>query len=663
MSETSDDKIMESVRNFYDQLTNETSKSKKKTGCSTLSLSCKPNKSLKVDAGSVNLSQTLEKITQKEIDKRKAIRKKNRKANNNLRGKSAGKTFVKQKSQKSSVDLIPTEENESISESVKKYGMDGVLESSFESEKLYISCKPQDDGSLLVTLFPNSKIYLVGYYSLQLILGDVSVLGYKFKKNEKHVIYSPASHSLLPINCLGGCEVKKLESQKIKDLCIPLEYVEDLDISTDQPVVIVKMYRYCSNITQIFDESLVTEKEEKLDMCLWKETLAVQLVEDINKCRVPLFCESEEWTSYIEEFQACVELNDKRIFVVTGGKSVGKSTFLKYIINRFLSILEVSHVACIDLDPGQPEFSLPGCLTLSVCSSPLLGPSFSHHEHYVYSFQKQILLGDILVNHMMNEYLNIVSHLFSIYLEKFSDIPLVVNTMGFTAVTGYDIMIDILRILEPSHVINIESSQSNKNYPTPLTTQIVSSTNRGILRNNRKFLNYHLVTFKSVSKETRKTKSKIARELTIMGYLSLLWKEYEKNLTCYTFKRPLIVNWKRVAVHIHRSSVPPSHVLLAINGSLVALCSMGKEFLYRAGPYHPLRIHYSISSLLSCECLGWGVVRGVDPITQEISIYTPLDAAELRKVNVIAVPNVQLPLYFRNYFSTISGNSPYIKNT
>ena len=44
-----------------------------------------------------------------------------------------------------------------------------------------------------------------------------------------------------------------------------------------------------------------------------------------------------------------------------GGKGVGKSTFLKYVTNRLLTL--VGPVLYVDLDPGQAEFTLPGTKT------------------------------------------------------------------------------------------------------------------------------------------------------------------------------------------------------------------------------------------------------------------------------------------------------------
>jgi len=62
-----------------------------------------------------------------------------------------------------------------------------------------------------------------------------------------------------------------------------------------------------------------------------------------------------------------------------GGKGVGKSTFSRWIVNRFLSGTAQS-VLYIDLDPGQAEFTPPGLVSITEVKNFILGPNFSHLE-------------------------------------------------------------------------------------------------------------------------------------------------------------------------------------------------------------------------------------------------------------------------------------------
>lgn len=62
--------------------------------------------------------------------------------------------------------------------------------------------------------------------------------------------------------------------------------------------------------------------------------------------------------------------------ILCGGKDVGKSTFLRYLLNRHLG--RWPRVLVIDFDPGQSEFTVMGCLSAVLVEQPLLGPNFSH---------------------------------------------------------------------------------------------------------------------------------------------------------------------------------------------------------------------------------------------------------------------------------------------
>lgn len=62
--------------------------------------------------------------------------------------------------------------------------------------------------------------------------------------------------------------------------------------------------------------------------------------------------------------------------MVCGGKGVGKSTSLQYLVNRMFD--KWPAVVVIDFDIGQPEFSIPGCMSVNLIQKPILGPYFNN---------------------------------------------------------------------------------------------------------------------------------------------------------------------------------------------------------------------------------------------------------------------------------------------
>ncbi|GBP55421.1 Polynucleotide 5'-hydroxyl-kinase NOL9 [Eumeta japonica] len=61
--------------------------------------------------------------------------------------------------------------------------------------------------------------------------------------------------------------------------------------------------------------------------------------------------------------------------IICGGKGAGKSTFLKYFVNKQLSY---GPVLVIDLDPGQCEFTVAGNVSATVVKTPIIGPNYTH---------------------------------------------------------------------------------------------------------------------------------------------------------------------------------------------------------------------------------------------------------------------------------------------
>jgi hypothetical protein len=64
------------------------------------------------------------------------------------------------------------------------------------------------------------------------------------------------------------------------------------------------------------------------------------------------------------------------LIVTCGGKKTGKSTFARLLVNTLLNIHP--EVVFLDTDCGQPEFTPPGLVSLSLLSSPVLGPPHAH---------------------------------------------------------------------------------------------------------------------------------------------------------------------------------------------------------------------------------------------------------------------------------------------
>eukprot|EP01038_Epipyxis_sp_PR26KG_P007687 gene7687-10457_t len=205
-----------------------------------------------------------------------------------------------------------------------------------------------------------------------------------------------------------------------------------------------------------------------------------------------------------------IVLKSPRI-IICGAKGVGKSTCLRYTINRLLTPT-TRKVCVIDCDAGQPEFSVPGVISLHVISVPILSPSHLNLRKAELSF----FMGDITTKNEPEMLIKFIKLLYQRYIEieqnsqivsheeininsiqstdqpkstplQFSTnlfsaleddssfrkitsdqhtsstqtinysnlIPLVVNTDGFVRFMGAEVLIAICSIINPTNIFHI----------------------------------------------------------------------------------------------------------------------------------------------------------------------------------------------------------------
>ncbi|XP_054722466.1 polynucleotide 5'-hydroxyl-kinase NOL9-like, partial [Uloborus diversus] len=111
--------------------------------------------------------------------------------------------------------------------------------------------------------------------------------------------------------------------------------------------------------------------------------------------------------------------------VICGNSHTGKSTVARFIINRLLEMF--SHVFYLDADPGQPEFTPPGVVSLSKVDKCMIGPPFSHLRKPM----KMVFTGAISAEASPPMYFKSIKQLTQQYFKEHSSETLIVNTMGW----------------------------------------------------------------------------------------------------------------------------------------------------------------------------------------------------------------------------------------
>lgn len=162
------------------------------------------------------------------------------------------------------------------------------------------------------------------------------------------------------------------------------------------------------------------------------------------------------------------EISPEQTFKVAfiGSKGVGKSTCLRYCLNRLLSNPDLTPaVAVLDADVGQPELGPPGMLTLSMRTEPLLKHPYAHFL----SKQRQVYVDACFYGSTSSQinpdrYIQCVRHLLNAYNSRLGgQIPLLINMDGWVQGLGLEILQSLIQdILHPTHVIQIQGDTKSR---------------------------------------------------------------------------------------------------------------------------------------------------------------------------------------------------------
>ncbi|OHS95097.1 hypothetical protein TRFO_38717 [Tritrichomonas foetus] len=297
---------------------------------------------------------------------------------------------------------------------------------------------------------------------------------------------------------------------------------------------------------------------------------------------------------------------------ICGGKSTGKSTFSRFVSNRIIN--QQKKVAFLDLDPGQPEFSIPGCISLTILDDFC----FKTPEHNTLNHvQKRVFFGCVSPSDNLDYFKACVSYLYS---QVPDNMHLVINSFGWVQDLGFSIHKEIYQILKPKQTFVIHK-------PDETPAQICDRIFRYELQPRGGQY--------SIS-------SKLHRELRIYTY-------FRRNQNYLSLQEPIQKPLSSIRIGFLASSVAPSECLTAINGSLVAFLNDERQFP------RSRRLVQLIREVPVCECVGFGIVKAIDKENSMLYIATPEKVAEF---NTIVMGPIHLPSQI--FTDTIRSNASYL---
>lgn len=228
-----------------------------------------------------------------------------------------------------------------------------------------VNCYVMNRGKVLL-LKHRKPIYLHGNFKLSALHGNLNIFGHNLTPLSKQVeVYSLRGFSYLFLQNIheGGFAI---EEHLVKN------ELRKLGVSKSDILNILSEWNPHDTI------AICTEQRD-LKLPYIEKHISQKLLPPNDECVVIEEKGENDVNTimYDPHWDALTDMIDKNSrIMISGGKGVGKSTLLKYVINRLLGLYD--SVFVIDLDPGQSEFTIPGCVSGVIVREPIFGPSFTH---------------------------------------------------------------------------------------------------------------------------------------------------------------------------------------------------------------------------------------------------------------------------------------------
>ncbi|XP_026375737.1 polynucleotide 5'-hydroxyl-kinase NOL9 isoform X2 [Ursus arctos] len=546
--------------------------------------------------------------------------------------------------------------------------------------------RPAGPGRALVLLPLEQGFTFSGICRVTCLYGQVQVFGFTISQGQTaQDVFSTYTHSRLTINAVHYSITEKSKKEMKREARALLRSHLNRDdrcwlMKNFSPLCSIVMLEQLKTSTVNF---LVSHPglsyvfvQESPTFQINSEHLALRSVGIRREKKKNGLRLTESALSAMEELvTVSCEVDGCPVILVCGSQDVGKSTFNRYLINQLLN--SISCVDYLECDLGQTEFTPPGCISLLNITEPVLGPPFTHQR----TPQKMVYYGKPSCKNNYENYIEVIKYVFSSYKRES---PLIVNTMGWVSDKGLLLLIDLIRLLSPSHVVQFSSGRSK--YMPNLTPDYVDDMdglytksksrvrNRGFqlaeftesleFADEEKespvvFTGHKLMCVQSdfafrKTPRNRESHNKVLRDLAVLGYLGQLQPPVPKPLCPLHGLTPYQVPFNAVALRIIHADVAPTHILYAVNASWVGLCKILDDVRgYANGPI-------LLAQTPICDCLGFGICRGIDMEKRLYHILTPVPPEELRNVNCLLVGAISIPHCVFKSQRGLEGTIPYI---
>lgn len=331
------------------------------------------------------------------------------------------------------------------------------------------------------------------------------------------------------------------------------------------------------------------------------------------------------------------------LLMICGPKSSGKSTFARIVTNKLLTRRDRNTkgrvwpgVAVLDIDPGQPEFSPPGVVSLVLLDQPTLAPPFCHPLLDRKALQRAHAVASTSPAADIEHYKACVVQLFQTYRATCAACPLVINTPGWVQGSGLALLTDLIAEVGPTEIIymsedgpqdTVESLMSSAGPRVPFST-LPSHSSEYTSRTALQLRHMQAMSYMHVDGGGRDQRGEL-----------LQWNPAPLSST-----PPTMVSYRPdgggiVAILCYGYQPEPELLAEAIDGTMVAIVAVegtadDPSAVEKAVQRTPERLPYVHSAAPlrpdSSQCLGLALVRGMASRRQLLALSTPVPLDQLR---------------------------------
>lgn len=264
--------------------------------------------------------------------------------------------------------------------------------------------------------------------------------------------------------------------------------------------------------------------------------------------------------------------------MVTGGKGVGKSTLLRYLVNRHLH-QPYPRLLLIDLDIGQPELFVPQTVSCSIIDAPLLGHGLFLNKQP----ERAYVVGHVNIVMCAEQYARAVRQLL-FYCRgnaEYQSIPWLINTMGYNKGFGLELMALIVDYVQPTDVVQIASSRPINNFDEPLDCKSLSKVKPIIYITDEfkidtslpKYAHHHIQSAVPPVERSNKAWKMSAKDVRYANLLSRLSTTLRGNAKHMTECLPVQVDLQALQIeHLTSQEYKREELIAGMEANLVHLC-------------------------------------------------------------------------------------------